>query len=159
MQQLISSHESILNTLSEKATSMGEPAMKKRFDEAMKKYSDLNDTNKKNTKLTEKYVVEHEQLNNLLEKAADLILHLNIELSVLADTPFDAKYTAKRIDTVNGLLKRKNEGNQMHTHCEKVLVTGFSHNTKEGVSELHTEVKDLNKKWNDFIKDAESFKE
>ena len=40
--------------------------MKKRFDEAMKKYSDLNNTNKKNTKLAEKYVEEHEQLNNLL---------------------------------------------------------------------------------------------
>merc|ERR1712013_579058 len=159
IQQDISSHETILNTLSEKAASMGEPAIKKRFDEALKRYSDLNDTNRKNTELAEKYVEEHEQLNNLLEKAADLISHLNIELTVLADTPFDAEDTPKRIDTVNGLLERKNEGNQIIAKSEEMLGTVVSHTTNEGISELNAEVKELNQKWRDFIKNAESFKE
>merc|ERR1712013_975863 len=124
--------------------------------------SNLSDkkTIHQNLKGIQQDISSHETiLNTLSEKAADLISHLNIELTVLADTPFDAEDTAKRIDTVNGLLERKNEGNQIIAKCEEMLGTVVSHTTNEGISELNAEVKELNQKWRDFIKNAESFKE
>ena len=47
MQQDMSSHEAILNSLSEKVNSIAETNIKKKFDDAMKTYTELNMANKK----------------------------------------------------------------------------------------------------------------
>merc|ERR1712106_411414 len=159
IEQDMSSHEAILNNLSEKVNSIGEPDVKKRFESTMKTYSELKEANNKNADLAGEYVEEHEKLNELLEKATDLISYLNIELTVLADTPFDADDTAKKVQTVNGLLGRKDEGNKILADCQKMLVTVVPHTTNEGVMEIKNEVNELNQKWTDFIKNAEAFKE
>ena len=123
-------HDAILNSLSEKVNSIAETNIKKKFDDAMKTYTELNMENKKNMELAGKYVDEHEQFNDLIERARDMITYLNIELSVLSDTPFDGDDTAKKIQTVNDLLGRKNEETRFFRR--NLLVTVVSHTKNDG---------------------------
>ena len=117
----------------------------------MKTYEELKNVNIKNVKLSTEYVEEHEKFNYQLEKAKDLISNFTIELSVLAETPFEAD---EKIDKVNRLLERKDEGMKLISDCKKILVQVVSHTSSNGAGDLNAEVNELDQKWSELIKNA-----
>ena len=154
LQQDLTSNETILNALKAKSDSVGKQEMKSKLNLILKTYEELKNVNMKNVKLSTEYVEEHERFNDQLEKARDLISNFTIELSVLAETPFEADETEKKIDNVNRLLQRKDEGMKLISDCKKILVQVVSHTSSNGAGDLNAEVNELDQKWSELIKNA-----
>jgi nesprin-1 len=154
----ISSHEGIFNGLKEKISTMGDSAISAKFDSTMTTYKELSQKNQKNVDVATEYVSDHEKMDELVEKTRDMTNYLNIELSVLADTPFDSEDAGKRIQSVDDLLAKKVEGDKMISSCQTTLAKVLAHTSPEGCLVLSSDLQQVTMAWKQFIQSSEDFK-
>merc|ERR1719394_2204742 len=159
LQQDISSHEGIFQGLKEKVENVGDSSISAKFEAATKTYEETRVKNQKNLDTASKHVLDHEKLNELMEKHRDMTTYLNIELGVLADTPFDSEDAEKRIRSVDELLEKKTEGDQLLSECQSMLTTVLANTSPEGRVALSSDLQSLTLTWNQFIKDSNDFKD
>jgi len=158
LQQDISSHETVLNTLNENL-SASEGDMKEALTSLRKELGQVGDKNKEHTETAASYVVEHEKYIEMMEKAKDMISTMTIELSVLVDTPFDSNDGSKRIESANKLLEKKTDGSHLISECKDLLPSVSDHTTTDGKEVLKKEFDEVTMLWSKFLKNAENFKE
>ena len=158
MQQDISSHEGLFHNLMERATTMADSGINAKIETTMTKYKDISARNQKNLDISNEYASDHQKLEELLEKMRDMTTYLNIELSVLADTPYDSEDAEKRINAVDDLLQKKKDGDQLVTSCQTQLAKVVAHTTPEGCQALSSDIEGLAQDWKQFIASSEDFK-
>lgn len=130
---------------------MEDPGVTSKLEESTKMFEDIIIKNQENVNIANEYVNDHEKLNELVEKMRDMTTYLNIELTVMSDTPYDTEEADKRIQSVDELLDKKAEGDKLLGSCQIILDKVLSHTSPEGcqtLSKLHpTSLRDGLKLW------------
>ena len=159
IQQEMSSHEGILTSLKERVVTMGDADISEQFDVTLKTFEETSLKNQKNIGIASEYVSDHSKLNELLEKVRDMTTYQNIELSVLSETPFDAEDAEKKMRSVDELLEKKTEGDNLLTSCQTTMAKVLAHTSSEGCVTISSELQSLTSSWKQFIQNSQNFKD
>ncbi|XP_064624000.1 muscle-specific protein 300 kDa-like isoform X3 [Lineus longissimus] len=108
--QDILSHETIIDSVSDKAETLAMPNVAHRMEQVKARYNKLCDTGKDNVKLCEKYVAQHQGYQDSYHQARDWLHAISDRLDTCTDSATDKHTLQTRLDRVQDLVTSLQEG-------------------------------------------------
>lgn len=142
----ITSHGAVIKKLSEKTQSMKDAEASTAIENVNQRYRTLCTNIQTKLGTVEKYVKEHEEFLNSLEKFKNFYNSICTEEQCIMKEDME-----QQLPAYENLLKQQNEGDKLLQQCAIKLDQTLKTTAEPGHAALRSELEALKKLWNDFL--------
>ncbi|XP_059468655.1 muscle-specific protein 300 kDa isoform X2 [Neocloeon triangulifer] len=149
--QDIDTHSNIFSQMEAKIEALSDNEARDKFDEILAEYKTLAERINRKIGTAEKYVDQHELLQQHFEKIQDWLTSCKAEAGVVTETAIEKEGADAKLMVVESLIQQKPEGDRLIGICQEQLQVVLQQTEISGHPALHNEFEEHRNAWENFL--------